>query len=379
MAVYLTTDLQTENAYFLNDAANFALSPVRHFFGGRTVWVINNAMLWFELPESNRSWLETAAMIAAFIPGLLCGIAARCTSLLINEIRSGFNIIQNGPLQEDAQQFPEVEAEVDVGLLPFNAVVDKDITFFKELLAVPDNQLKAWLEDKKTDRTYTNPFHGASVIAESKISFEEVNSQYLTELLELFAKAADRLQKLGLNNSSSQSVIEEPQPPVVAVAAIPAPAVVAEKPISPPKAAKPPSSEMLKMFAKVQGVLSEQEFAHICTKYGHDPKAITEILNESKRRAYIQRTTDLAIVFFLELRDDVADNKVAEWLMNKKSAKNYPYPFHLAAKSLQDKARYHKILGNAAYQDLTENYGEASYRLKKLGLAAFLIEKPPGR
>lgn len=358
MTVYLTTDLQTQNSHFLNNAANLMLTPARYLFGGRTVWVVDNRALAADWHESTRSWLTTAGMIALLVPGVILGALARCLSYAIEEVRSALLLAANThiPLPEPIRQ---EAAPADIDHLPIESVIDKDIAFFKELLAVPEDKLKAWLESKKTDRSYINPFHGASVLAESKISFEDIGSGLMTELLELFGKAAERLQKI----EAAESVIKS------------TPAAVSASAPAKPKEPKPPSAHLLDMFKKVRPpVLNEKQFADLCKRYNQDSKVVLATIQESERTARLQRLTDLAIFFFLNLRD-VQDNKLLEWILAQKASKNYPYPFTLGADCIKQKDFYKKVLGNAAFTDLHENYTEASKRLTKLGLQACLNEK----
>lgn len=359
MTVYLTTDLQTQNSYFLNNAANAMLTPVRHLFGGRTVWVVDNTTLSAQQPESKGSWLKTAGMLAALIPGVIFGVLSRLASLAIEEVRTGLLLLQDAYIQVP-QQVQQGPASIDIDHLPIESVIDKDIAFFKELLAVPEDKLKAWLESKKTDRSYINPFHGASVLAESKISFEEVDSAHMTELLELFGKAAERIQKLEAAESVSKST-------PVSVSAKPE-----DKKNKEPKA---PSANLLDMFKKVRPpVLTEKQFADLCKRYNQDSKVVLATIEESERTVRIQRLTDVVICFFLDLRA-VPDNKLVGWLQAQKASKKYPYPFTLGADCRKQHVFYKKILGNVAFRDLHDYYIEASERLTKLGLQVFLNEK----
>lgn len=356
MTIYLTTDLQTENSHFLNSAANAMLSPVRYLFGGRTVWIVDNTTLSAELPEPKRSWLKTAGMIAALVPGVLFGALTRLLSCAIQEVRTGLLLAPAAYIQVP-QEIRQEAPSVDIDHLPIESVVHKDIAFFKELLAVPDDQLKAWLESKKTDRNYINPFHGASVIAESRVFFNDVDSSHMTELLELFGKAAERLQKLEAAESLVQSAhaVKKPEE-------------------QKPKAPKHLSTHLLDMFKKVKPVLSEKEFADLCKKYGHDSKVVLATIQDYERKVRLQRLADVVICFFLDLRA-VPDKMLPQWLSSQKASKKYPYPFTLAADSIKQKAFYLKILGNAALTDLHEHYIEASARLSALGLQVYLDEK----
>jgi hypothetical protein len=76
----------------LNELANICFTPIRHFFGGRHVHVIDNKVVAeFPFPIPTRApqkdYRKTALMVALFIPGLIVGTVARVITLLSAGVR----------------------------------------------------------------------------------------------------------------------------------------------------------------------------------------------------------------------------------------------------------------------------------------------------
>lgn len=305
----------------LTSLAYTSLTPVRYFFGERT-------------DQDERPWIKTALMVAAFVPGLLLGAACRFLSLF----------------------FPEVEVAprpqpriVVVDHLPVNDLVKKDIAYFQELLQVPDSRLKAWLEEKKGDSEYTDPFHGASVISQSRISFDDVNEADITKLLELFTLAENRVRSLNLTASVSLT-----------------PSAVQKK-------YKEVTDHVLPLLRKIKKPLSDAEFRKVCTQMQYDPEQVIKRLTEQEENASACRMTDSSIYFFLQLKEDVKDGQVAAWLEACKKKPGYKDPFEFTAKLIEQKARFMRIVGKINFEDLEERYRDACQRLTKLKIAHFSL------
>ncbi len=356
VSLYLTTELHLENSYFLNNAANAALTPVRYFFAGKSVRIVDGACQQGNGPELERSWHKTALMIATFIPGVILGLAARCFSFAIEQVREGFALIKN-----DVQLvIPQPEQAIDIGLLPIESVISEEIAFFKQLLEVPDDQLHAWLEKKKSDKNYLDAFYGASVLAESKIAFEDIGEDELGELIELFQQATLRLERLELSRTQKSSTQDSS---------------TQSSKTKIPRLPKEIPSQLLNQLRRIKGVLSDAEFDQFCSKLKHDPAHVRATLHESEQVVRIRKVTDLAIYFFLELRD-VPDRKVATWLKTQRASKKYIHPFFFSADVLANQQKYEKIIGRQSFADIDYNYKEACARVTKLGLAACIADKP---
>jgi hypothetical protein len=152
MKFYLTTKLQTEHSSYLNSAANFSLTPVRHLFGGRTFEIIGTTSQEINTPPSN-SMLKTAFMILVIIPGLLLGIVLRAASLLIKEVRTGFNLIQNPPAPP-----PPVDIRFDpLDPAKINSDISDCLNFFTVVKTIGKKKAPAWFE-QEVQRLGYNPF-----------------------------------------------------------------------------------------------------------------------------------------------------------------------------------------------------------------------------
>ena len=410
---YLTTDLQTQNPHFLNTAANTLLTPARYLLGGRTVRILEGASQVVNMPESNRSWQKTALMIAAFIPGILFGTIARALSFCIQEVRVGFALAKNMPRPQvllappppaSASALPEnvvappivvLPPPIPVGHLPAETVIDKGIAYFRELELVADQNVKAWLEKKNAEQDSPDIFQGAAMMEQSRAALDDL--EHLETLLELYEKATERLRKLGLVDSATESTAKAPtseskkapspapeQPPSVPVPKVVEP-VKASNVVHRPK---PLSKVFLEQLGTIKGAMTPKQFEEYCRKcLEHDPQVVLEKLAEfyeSKKCGAIQRAVESSTIFFMDLRDKVPDKpnnkaEVEAWLKAKKAAKNYPYPFYLGADCVKKREAYIRIVGTKiAVTELQDHYQEASKRLTKLGLQAYLNEKPPG-
>jgi hypothetical protein len=152
MKLYLTTKLQTEHSSYLNSAANYSLTPVRHLFGGRTFEIIGTTPQEINTPPSN-SMLKTAFMILVIIPGLLLGIVLRAVSLSVKEVRVGFNLVQNPPAPP-----PPVVIRFDpLNPAKINSDVGDCLNFFSVVKTVGEEKAPAWYE-KEVRLLGFNPF-----------------------------------------------------------------------------------------------------------------------------------------------------------------------------------------------------------------------------
>lgn len=192
MRLYLTTKLQTEHSSYLNSAANFSLTPVRHLFGGRTFEIIGTTPVEINTLPSN-SMFKTAFMLLMIIPGLLSGIVFRTASLLVKEVRTGFNLIQNPPAPP-----PPVVATKFNPLDPAktNNDINDCLNFFTVVKAIGKKKAPAWYARQVQDLGY-NPFELCSNLkAERDVLVTALGKSKFGRLQRLFNEATAQRAKL---------------------------------------------------------------------------------------------------------------------------------------------------------------------------------------
>lgn len=97
MNLYLTTSLDSQNSTRMNKVANWALTPYRHFMGGKTFEIIETSPVEQKVKADKTTWMKTALLAAAFFPGLIVGAIARYFALKHEPLQRDFHAALNPP------------------------------------------------------------------------------------------------------------------------------------------------------------------------------------------------------------------------------------------------------------------------------------------
>ena len=143
-----------------------------------------------------------------------------------------------------------------------------------------------------------------------------------------------------------------------------------------PKDDKPLSENTFQLLAKLRHALTDKEFAQVCAKYKQNPTEVVEKINALHSARTIRNGIERAVAFLLELRDDIADKEVANWIKKQRAIKTYAYPFYYGELITKNKEEFKKIADKQLVEELNEFYPVAKDRLIRLSLADLLKEKP---
>jgi hypothetical protein len=320
--LFLTTDLRTQRPHFLNTMANVSLAPVRYFFGGKTVAILNGAIQPVDQP-SQPSWIRTMWMIAIFIPGLIIGVLARYFSYNIQEVRAGFALIIKGP------------QPVEPPVVDFNAAVistiSNDLAFFRELIKIPNSEFKTWYENKRSQPEYQYPFYGAADIAAWTESYHTISPHLIDLLVGIYEQASEKVREVGYQDEMREPIDSYKGP-----------------------------------LCLSDSVLKQLRFDAISLNSSRSslPPQTETPQNEVSKN----------IAFFLDLLE-VADNDLAGWLAEKKLNPDYQYPFYAGAKITEKRPELEKEFSKEIIDTLEALYLRSWAKVLKTGLESYLDEK----
>lgn len=345
----LTTELQTQNRYFLNTAANYHLTPVRYFLGGKTVVILGETAESTDSP-SNPSWIKTALMIIAFIPGLIIGAVARYFSFNIEEVRAGFALLIKPPS-------PPIIPET-----PVDASLSQAIHFLIELQDVSDDNLADWLKERK-------PLDEAAALVKSKQP-EDVDLEILGLILSLYSEATERIKRLGLDHLFDPPPSAEP------------PKTPLMRPITP---------GLLQQMRNFKDLMTPEEFERHCRKNRLDHTEVIARLKEvvpirqpslKKDRSAADRAVRVrlaladATVFFNNILRIQID-KLPRWLEAIAKSKTYRYPLFFCREMNGKRKAFEEYIEASQITKLLELYERVCVLLKTLKLERYINEEAP--
>ncbi len=351
LPLYLTTDLQAD--YFLNKAANTLLTPVRYLWGGRVVQLIDGQVKSPQESQYEKTWYKTAFMVAALVPGVLLGLVARGLCIFIEEVDNGFTNLQRGvfavappPPQPVIPEKPEH--------LPLSRVVERAIDFFTKLTEAPKEQVPTLLAEMDMDY-----FETALFLKETTVQYDDVPEMLLVRLIPLYNRAYELKVMQNVKDSVSVSSVSSSERKKMKVA------------------------ESIKVLSILKQTLTPQLFERYCKELNIDFANAKESvrkhvagIQEAERKALYSRQASRSNEL-LCLLSDQRDEHVAEWLKEKASKRDYPFPFYHGRKcDIQQKEYKEYFVYEFARKEFKDRYDEAAKRLKRLGLGDWLNESP---
>ncbi len=212
-ALYLNNALHYASPSWMNKAANFALTPVRCVFDGRTYQIIDGKAHQDHQFDAT-GWEKLAVVITLFIPSLIVGTVLRILSLMNTELREGFKLI--GEVSKSPSREPEGTSDrglpapppakvAAAPLLTFHLdptacqqQVSKCLNFFNSFVGVKERKASKFLETQ-TQALGFNPFHLCAHLQRDKATLEaRMRAGSFGKLSETYKNAVAKVTKLNL-------------------------------------------------------------------------------------------------------------------------------------------------------------------------------------